>query len=61
MLLGLLEPIKRLREPINMVRILTVFKAGRLLNVDLLLDWSVKEGTLHVYLIKLEAMVSSIG
>ena len=58
---GLLEPIKRLRELIDMVRILTVFKAGRLLNIDLLLDWSIEEGTLHVHLIKLEAMVSSIG
>jgi hypothetical protein len=57
----LLEPIKRLREFIHMVRILTIFKAGRLLNIDLLLDWSIEEGTLHVHLIKLEAMVSSIG
>jgi hypothetical protein len=57
----LLEPIKRLREPIDMVRVLTVFKAGRLLNVDLFLDWSIEEGTLHVHLVKLEAMVSSIG
>jgi hypothetical protein len=58
---GLLEPIKRLRELIDMVRILTVFKAGRLLNLDLFLDWSIEEGTFHVHLIKLEAMVSSIG
>jgi hypothetical protein len=58
---GLLEPIKRLREFINMVRLLTIFKAGRLLNIDLFLDRSVEEGTLHVHLIKLEAMVSSIG
>ena len=43
------------------VRILTVFKAGRLLNIDLFLDWSIEEGTFHVHLIKLKAMVSSIG
>jgi hypothetical protein len=58
---GLLEPIKRLRELIDMVRILTVFKAGRLLNIDLFLDWSIEEGAFHVHLIKLKAMVSSIG
>jgi hypothetical protein len=57
----LLEPIKRLREFIDMVRVLTILKAGRLLNIDLLLDWSIEEGTVHVHLIKLKAMVSSIG
>jgi hypothetical protein len=57
----LLEPIKRLWEFINMVRILTIFKARRLLNIDLFLDWSIEEGTLHIHLIELEAMVSSIG
>jgi hypothetical protein len=36
-----------------MVRLLTIFKVGRLLNIE--------EGTLHVRLIKLKAMVSSIG
>jgi hypothetical protein len=44
-----------------MVRVLTIFKAGRLLNIDLFLDWSIEEGTFHVHLIKLKAMVSSIG
>jgi hypothetical protein len=57
----LLEPIKRLKEPIDMIRILTILKAGRLLNIDIFLDWSIEEGTLHVHLVKLEAMVSSIG
>jgi hypothetical protein len=57
----LLEPIKRLREFIDMVRILTIFKAERLLNIDLLLDWSIESGTFHVHLIELKAMVSSIG
>jgi hypothetical protein len=56
----LLEPIKRLREFIDMVRVLTIFKAGRLLNIDLL-DWSIEEGTFHVHLIELKAMVSRIG
>jgi hypothetical protein len=32
-----------------------------LLNIDLLLDWSIEEGTFHVHLIELKAMVSSIG
>jgi hypothetical protein len=58
---GLLEPIKRLREFIHMVRILTIFKAERLLNIDLFLDRSIEEGTFYVHLIKLKAMVSSIG
>jgi hypothetical protein len=57
----LLEPIKRLREFVDMVRILTIFKAGRLLNIDLFLDGSVEEGTLHVHLVELKVMVSSIG
>jgi hypothetical protein len=44
-----------------MVRVLTIFKAGRLLNIDLFLDWSIEEGTFHVHLVNLKAMVSSIG
>jgi hypothetical protein len=44
-----------------MVWIPTIFKAGRLLNIDLFLDGSFEEGTFHVHLIKLKAMVSSIG
>jgi hypothetical protein len=43
------------------VRVLTIFKAGRLLNIDLFHDGSIEEGTLHVHLIKLKAMVSSLG
>jgi hypothetical protein len=57
----LLEPIKRLREFVNMIRVLTILKAGRLLNIDLFLDWSIEEGTFHAHLVKLKAMVSSIG
>jgi hypothetical protein len=48
---GLLEPIKRLLELINMVRILTIFKAKRLLNVYLFLDRAIEEATLHIHLI----------
>jgi hypothetical protein len=44
-----------------MVRVLTIFKAGRLLNMHLFLDWSIEECTFHVHLIKLKAKVSSIG
>jgi hypothetical protein len=44
-----------------MIRVLTIFKAGRLLNIDFFLDWSIEEGTFHIHLVKLEAMVSSIG
>jgi hypothetical protein len=44
-----------------MIRVLTIFKAGRLLNVDLFLDRSIEEGTFHVHLIEPKAMVSSIG
>jgi hypothetical protein len=44
-----------------MVRVLIIFKAGRLLNIDVFLDRAIEEGTLHVHLIELKAMVSSIG
>jgi hypothetical protein len=44
-----------------MVRVLTIFKAGKLLNIDLFLDGSIEEGTFHIHLVNLKAMVSSIG
>jgi hypothetical protein len=34
-----------------MVRILTIFKVGRLLNIPLFLDRAIEEGTFHVHLI----------
>ena len=37
------------------------FKVGRLLNIELLLDWSIEEGTFHIHLIELKDMVSSIS
>jgi hypothetical protein len=43
-----------------MVRVLTIFKAGRLHNIDLFLDRAIEEGTFHVHLVELKAMVSSI-
>jgi hypothetical protein len=42
MILCLLEPIEHLMELKDMVRILIVFKVGRLLNIDLFLDRSIK-------------------
>jgi hypothetical protein len=57
----LLEPIERLMEFINMVRILFTLEVGWLLHIHLFLDWTIQEGTLDVYLIKLKTMVSSIG
>jgi hypothetical protein len=44
-----------------MVRVLTIFKAGRLLNIDFFLDRAIEEDTFHVHLVELKAMVSSIG
>jgi hypothetical protein len=57
---GLFEPIKCLWELIDMWRILTIFKAERLLNIRLLLDMTIEESTFHIHLIQLKAMVSSI-
>jgi L-rhamnose mutarotase len=57
---GLLKPIKCLMEFIHMVRILFIFIAWRLFQIDFF-DRSVHESTLDVRLIKLETMVSSIG
>jgi hypothetical protein len=48
-------------EFVYMVRIFFIFKARRLFHIDFLFDRSIQEGTLDVYLIKLEIMVSSIG
>jgi hypothetical protein len=57
----LLKPIERLSELVNMRRILTVFKARRLLNIHLFLDKIIEEGTFHIHFKLLEIMVSSIG
>jgi hypothetical protein len=57
----LLNPIKRLRELINMVEIPIILEATGLLYLLLLLDWPVKEGALHIHLKELKGMASSIG
>jgi hypothetical protein len=44
-----------------MVRMFFIFKARRLLLIDLFFDRFVSEGTLDIHLIKLKIMVSSIG
>jgi hypothetical protein len=46
---------------VYMIRIFFIFKVWRFFYIDFLFDKSVQEGTLGVYLIKLEIMVSSIG
>jgi hypothetical protein len=56
MLLCLLKPMV-----VDMVGIPVVLEAKGLLHVHLLLDWSIKEGALHVHLKKLKRVVSSIG
>jgi hypothetical protein len=58
---SLLKPIKRLRELIYMVGIPVILEARGLLHIHLLLDWPIEESALHVHLIELKGMVSSIG
>jgi hypothetical protein len=50
-----------IHPPSRCSQILTIFKAERMLNIDLFLDRAIEEGTFHVHLIELKAMVSSIG
>ena len=57
--LGAYKPTERLIELKDIVRILIIFKARRLLNIDFF-DWPVEEHTFHVHLVKLEIMLSSI-
>jgi hypothetical protein len=44
-----------------MVEVLVILEVRRLLHVHLLLDWPVEEGALHVHLVHLIGIVSSIG
>jgi hypothetical protein len=46
---------------IDMVMISFTFKAGWLLHIHFLFDWTIQEGALGVHLIKLKTIVSSIG
>jgi hypothetical protein len=57
----LLKSIGRLMEFIDMVRIFFTFKAGWLLHIHFFFDWTIQEGALDVYLIKLKTMVSSMS
>jgi hypothetical protein len=46
------EDLRKTKAPnINMFRILTILKAGRLLNIYFFLDRAIEEGTLHFHLI----------
>jgi hypothetical protein len=47
---GLLKSIERLRELIHMVEIPVILKARGLFHVYLLLDWTIEESALHIYL-----------
>jgi hypothetical protein len=46
----LLKPTEHLIELKDMLRILIVLEARRLLNIDLFLDGSIEECTFHVHL-----------
>jgi hypothetical protein len=46
----LLESIQRLVQPIDMVRICSIFKTGRLLHIDLFIDEAIQESTLYIHL-----------
>jgi hypothetical protein len=58
---GLLKSIERLRESVDVVGIPVILEARGLFDINVLLDWSIKEGALHVHLKQLKRMVSSIG
>jgi hypothetical protein len=47
---GLLKSIERLREPVDVVEIPVILEARGLFHIHFFLDWSIKEGTLHVHL-----------
>jgi hypothetical protein len=60
MLLVLAKLIERLIEFIDTVKIFFTFKVGWLLHIHFF-DWTIQEGNLDVYLIKLKTIVSIIG
>jgi hypothetical protein len=39
-----------------MVRLLLIFKTGRLLNIDFFIDVAIEKYTFHIYLIELDVM-----
>jgi hypothetical protein len=58
---SLLKPIESLMELVHMVWEFWTFKARWLLNINFFLERSIQECTLHIHLMKLEIMMSSIG
>jgi hypothetical protein len=44
-----------------MVRLLVIFKIGRLLNIYFFIDVAIEKYTLDIYLIELEVVDTSIG
>jgi hypothetical protein len=51
---SLLKSIEHLRELVDMVGIPVILEARGLFYIYFLLDWSIKEGTLHVHLKQLK-------
>jgi hypothetical protein len=47
---GLVKSIERLREPVDVVGIPIILEARGLFHINILLDWSIEEGALHVQL-----------
>jgi hypothetical protein len=44
-----------------MVGLLVIFKTGRLLNINFFIDVAIEKYTLHIYLIELDVVGTSIG
>jgi hypothetical protein len=58
---GLLKSIEHLRELVDVVGIPVILKARGLFHIHFLLDWSIKEGALHIHFKQLKRVVNSIG
>jgi hypothetical protein len=58
---SLLEPIERLMELVHMVGEVWIFKAWWLPNINFFLERSIQEHAIHIHLMKLEVMMSSVG
>jgi hypothetical protein len=57
----LLKSIERLKELVDVVEIPIILEAQGLFHIHFLLDWSIKEGALHVHLKQLKRVVNNIG
>jgi hypothetical protein len=44
-----------------MIGLLVIFKTGRLLNIDFFIDIAIEKYTLHIHLIELDVVGTSIG